>query len=252
MKMDAEIRRLTYVPRFGGSKPLSGAPTGIGSIIGDLPALFRKDEAAKHAAKAADVRLEARLIELERERAESERRHREALDAVHQKSVQERSIALSEQKERLEQEHSSSVQASIAAFEASQRRYFADAEAAVVRLALSIAGRVLHREAQMDPLLLRGAVRVALEDMQQSATCVLEVSAERADAWERWLSGAGMLAQVQIRSKEDAAPGHCRLEIGASTADLSVNAQLAEIEHGFFDLLQRRPSADASEAEPER
>jgi flagellar biosynthesis/type III secretory pathway protein FliH len=56
-----------------------------------------------------------------------------------------------------------------------------------------------------------------------------------------------MLAQVQIRSKEDAALGHCRLEIGASTADLSVNAQLAEIEHGFFDLLQSRPSANDGE-----
>ena len=63
---------------------------------------------------------------------------------------------------------------------------------------------------------------MALEDMQQSATCVLEVAAEKAEAWGGWLSGAGMLARVQIRTKEDAAPGHCRLEIGASTADLSV------------------------------
>jgi flagellar assembly protein FliH len=252
MKMDAEIRRLTYVPRFGGSKPMSGAPAGIGSIMGDLPALFRKDEAAKQTAKGADVRLEARLIELERERAESERRHREALDTAHQTAVEERAVALSEQKEKLEQEYASSIQASIAAFQESRRRYFVDAEAAVVRLALSIAGRVLHREAQTDPLLLRGAVRVALEDMQQSATCVLEVPAERAEAWGRWLSGAGMLAQVQIRRKEDVSPGHCRLEIGASTADLSVNVQLAEIEHGFFDLLQRRPAAGDGEAESER
>lgn len=250
--MDAEIRRLTYVPRFGGPKPMGGTPAGIGPILGDLPALFRKDEAARQTAKAADVRLEARLIELERERVESERRHREALDAAHQKAVEERALALSEQKESLEQGHANSVQESIAAFQEAQRRYFADAEAAVVRLALSIAGRVLHREAQMDPLLLRGAVRVALEDMQQSATCVLEVAAERVEAWERWLSGAGMLARVEIRSKEDAAPGHCRLGIGASTADLSVNAQLAEIERGFFDLLQSRPSAGDGEAESER
>jgi flagellar assembly protein FliH len=231
---------------------MGSTPAGIGSIIGDLPALFRKDEAGKHTAKAADVRLEARLIELERERVESERRHREALDAAYQKAMEERAVALNEQKEKLEQEHASSVQTSVAAFQESQRRYFVDAEAAVVRLALSIAGRVLHREAQMDPLLLRGAVRVALEDMQQSATCVLEVAAEKQEAWRRWLSGAGMLARVQIRSKEDAAPEHCLLEIGASTADLSVNTQLAEIERGFFDLLQNRPSAGDGEAESER
>jgi flagellar assembly protein FliH len=104
----------------------------------------------------------------------------------------------------------------------------------------------------MDPLLLRGAVRVALEDMQQSAICVLEVAAEKAEAWGGWLSGAGMLTRVQVRTKEDAAPGHCRLEIGASAADLSVDAQLAEIERGFFDLLQSRPMADDGEAMKKR
>jgi flagellar biosynthesis/type III secretory pathway protein FliH len=57
---------------------------------------------------------------------------------------------------------------------------------------------------------------------------------------------------VQIRGKDDAAPGHCRLEIGASTADLSVSTQLAEIERGFFDLLQSRPSAGDVEAKQER
>ena len=245
--MDAEIRRLTYVPRFTGSKSGSGTMPA-GSFIGTLPSFLRNDEPTKQHAKMTDVRLEARLIEIERERTESERHHREALAAAHQKVAEELAFALNEQKEKLEQEHASGVQTAVSAFQESQRQYFADAEAAVVRLALSIAGRVLHRETQMDPLLLRGAVRVALEDMQQSTICVLEVAAEKAEAWGGWLAGAGILARVQVRTKEDAAPGHCRLEIGASTADLSVAAQLAEIERGFFDLLQSRPTADDGEA----
>jgi flagellar assembly protein FliH len=250
--MDAQIRRLTYLPRFAGTKPGSAAPGGVASFLGDLPALFRKDELTKHTGKTADVRLEARLIELERERTEDERRYREAVAALHQKSAEELAVALKEQKERLEQESAGPVQAAIAAFEGAQTRYFAEAEAAVVRLALSIATRVLHREAQLDPLLLRGAVRVALEHAQQSVTCVLEVDAERAKAWERWLSADSTLARLQIRAKEDAAPGHCRLEIGASSADLSVNTQLAEIERGFFDLLQSRPPGRSGEGERER
>jgi flagellar assembly protein FliH len=245
--MDAEIRRLTYVPRFAGSKSVNGT-LPAGSFIGALPSLLRNDEPTKQHTKMTDVRLEARLIELERERTESERHHREALAAAHQKAAEELAIALNEQKEKMEQEHASAVHAALRAFQESQRRYFVDAEAAVVRLALGIAGRVLHREAQMDPLLLRGAVRVALEDMQQSTTCVLEVAPEKAEAWGRWLAGGGMLARVQVRTKEDAAPGHCRLEIGASAADLSVASQLAEIERGFFDLLQSRPTADDDEA----
>jgi flagellar assembly protein FliH len=250
--MDAEIRRLTYVPRLGGTSAGNGNLGGVASLLGDPPPLFCKDEFTKHTAKTADVRLETRLIELERERTEDERRHRETLAAVHQKAAEELAIALKEQKERLEQEYAGSVQAAVASFEEAQARYFAEAEAAVVRLALSIAARVLHREAQLDPLLLRGAVRVALENAQQSATYVLEVDAERAEAWERWLSGDGTMARVQVRTLGDAAPGHCRLEIGASSADLSVNAQLAEIERGFFDLLQSRPAMRSSQVEHER
>ena len=245
--MDAEIRRLTYVPRFAGSKSVTGTLPAE-PVIGHLPSLLRNDELTKQPATMTDVRLEARLIELERERTENERHHREALAAAHQKAAEELTIALNEQKERMEQEYASEVHAALSAFQESQRRYFIDAEAAVVRLALGIAGRVLHREAQMDPLLLRGAVRVALEDMQQSTTCVLEVAPEKAEVWGGWLGGAGMLARVQVRTKEDAAPGHCRLEIGASAADLSVASQLAEIERGFFDLLQSRPTADDDEA----
>jgi flagellar assembly protein FliH len=211
-----------------------------------------KEEALKQGAKMTDVRLQARVIELERERTESDRLHREALAAAHQTAAEELAIALQEQKERFDQEHAGSIQAAISAFQQSQQRYFAEAEAAVVRLALSIAGRVLHREAQMDPLLLRGAVRVALEDAQQAETCVLEVHPGKAEAWGRWLSDAGVLARVQIRAQDDAALGHCRLEIGASTADLSVTTQLAEIERGFFDLLQSRPPAGDVETKQER
>jgi flagellar assembly protein FliH len=252
MTMDAEIRRLTYVPRFNGTKAGNGTPGGLGSLLGELPPLFRKDEVAKNAAKGADVRLESRLIELERERSEDERRHRDALAAIHQKAAEELAIALKEQKDRLAQEDARSIQTAVDSFREAQDRYFEEAEAAVVRLALSIAARVLHREAQLDPLLLRGAVRVALENAQQSATCVLEVDAARAEAWEGWLSGDGTPARVQVRTREDAAAGHCRLEIGASSADLSVNAQLAEIERGFFDLLQSRPASRSGAGEREK
>jgi flagellar assembly protein FliH len=246
--MDAEIRRLTYVPRFGESKPGIGSVGGIGSLIGELPSLLRKDDVARHATKAVELRLEARVIELERERTEGERQHREALAAAHQKAAEELAIALFEQKERLEQEYADSVRAAVTAFKEGQKQYFTEAETTVVRLSLSIAARVLHREAQLDPLLLRGAVRVALEDVQHNTACVLEVAAEKAPAWERWLSGAGAQTRIQIRGREEATPGYCRLEIGASSADLSVDAQLSEIERGFFDLLQGRPIARAGEA----
>ncbi len=205
--MDAEIRKLTYVTRPGGVKPGGGLSGSTGISFGELPAFLRTGDVAKQPAKITDVRLEARIIELEREREEDERQHRETLAAAREQAAGERAAALHEQKERMSREYAGSFQTAIADFQQKQEKYFAEAEAAVVRLALNIAARVLHREAQLDPLLLRGPVRVALEDAQHGAACVLEVSANDMEAWRQWLAQAGTQAQVQVRGSEDARPG---------------------------------------------
>lgn len=238
--MDAEIRKLTYVARSKDAMTGSSLPGRLGVCFGELPPYLRKENHARPAAKISDIQLESQIIELERERAENERRHREALINVREKAAQELTAALGEQQERLSRESASAVQATVAAFHQRQNEYFAEAEAAVVRLALGVAARILHREAQLDPLMLRGPVRVALEDARRNAGCVLEVSETEVEKWRQWLGDAGTPCPIELRVKEDASPGHCRLEIGASAADLSVNAQLAEIERGFFDLLQSR------------
>jgi flagellar assembly protein FliH len=247
MEMDAKVRTLTYVQRFAGAKLDVGATTGMPSLISSPPKRSMSDEVTKHIGHTGiDVRLETRLIELERERAENERRHHEALAAQQQKAAEELAIALSEQKQKLEQQFADSIRSAVQVFEETKREYFAKADTSIVRLALGVAERVLNREAQLDPLLLRGPVRVALEEIQQNANCVLEVAADQAPAWERWFAAADNLPTVQVRAKEDAAAGYCRLEVGASSADLSVHAQLADIDRGFFDFLQSRaPVRDA-------
>src|ERR1700754_4367646 len=62
-------------------------------------------------------------------------------------------------------------------FRKERAKYFAQVEAEVVKLALAIAARVLHREASLDPLLLAGVVRVALEKGAEDSTVVLRVNA---------------------------------------------------------------------------
>lgn len=237
--MDAEITRLTYVQRYAGSKlwgGLSGAAES-GMLHGALP----KHEAARQLPNGANVRLEARIVELESERAEMQRKHREELAAAQQKATESLTTVLGEQRETLAREYAAKLAAALAAFQEEETRYFRAAESAVVRLALAVAARVLHREVQLDPLMLRGAVRVALEEAQQGTRCVLEVAHSEAEAWGKWLSTEAFGGSIEVRGREDVAPGRCRVEIGASTADLSVHAQLAEIERGFFDLLQSRP-----------
>ena len=74
-------------------------------------------------------------------------------------------------------------------FRRERARYFAGVEAEVVKLALAIAARVLHREAKLDPLLLTGVVRVALEKMAEDSATVLRVPASAIEMWREVFCG---------------------------------------------------------------
>lgn len=126
-------------------------------------------------------------------------------------------------------------------FAKERARYFAAVEGQVVKLALAIAARVLHREARMDPLLLSGAVRVALEKVDEESETRLRVPAKEAEAWSEELKREGNLAVIVV-GDEGMARGACVLETSVGTVDLGTEAQLGEIERGFFDLMQRRPA----------
>ena len=73
---------------------------------------------------------------------------------------------------RVEQERRAIAEA-IAAFRGEAGAYFRRVETELVRLAVAIARKVLHREAQLDPLLLAGVVRVALDQIQDGSQVVL-------------------------------------------------------------------------------
>jgi flagellar assembly protein FliH len=118
-------------------------------------------------------------------------------------------------------------------------RYFAAVEVEVVKLSLAIAARVLHREAKMEPLILSGAVRVALEQIQGNGEAILHVPEGDVNVWrERFhLSGAAL----RIVPDGQMQTGACLLETPVGTVNFGLEAQLEEIERGFFDLLQHRP-----------
>lgn len=137
-------------------------------------------------------------------------------------------------REQLERERLM-VTRSLQQFESEKKRYFAEVEAEVVRLSLAIAERVLHREVQMDPLLLAGAARVALEQVAEGDEAVLKVAAEQVQSWSEALSDAAEL--VSIRPDPAVEPGEAILQTRSGTVHLGIRAQLQEIERGFFALL---------------
>jgi flagellar biosynthesis/type III secretory pathway protein FliH len=126
-------------------------------------------------------------------------------------------------------------------FGAVRERYFVDVEQEVVKLALGIAERVLHREAQIDPLLLAGVVRVALEKMADRSGVVLRVAQADVEAWKPVFHAMEPTERPRVVEDARLQRGDCVLETKMGTVELGVSVQLKEIEKGFFDLLNHRP-----------
>ncbi len=134
----------------------------------------------------------------------------------------------------------------LASFSESKLHYFHQLEQEAVRLALAIAARVLRREAQMDPLLLTGAVRVALGQLSDSTAVRLRVPLQEQRMWEQALA---LIPERAMRPEVVGEPqmksGECRMETALGTADLSLWSQLKEIERGFFDRVGERGQESA-------
>ncbi len=125
-------------------------------------------------------------------------------------------------------------------FRRDRESYFAAVETSVVKLALAIAARVLHREVKLDPMLLQAVVKVALSKVMDGSGTVLRVPMEDAPAW-RELMRSEDASMVEVSGDSRLEVGECVLETSVGRVELGVEAQLEEIEKGFFDLLQQRP-----------
>lgn len=163
-----------------------------------------------------------------------------AVEAARAEGWREAEAALAQQLEQRVLAERQSVAQALDTFVSEKRRYFAGLEKEVVRLALAIAERVLHRETAMDPTLLAGAARVALEQVDQESAAVLLVSAGDLQQWQNALPAIGR--EVELRECADLARGECLLQTEAGSFELGSRAQLCEIERGFFELIGRTPA----------
>ena len=121
-------------------------------------------------------------------------------------------------------------------FTGERDRFLHAVEQEVVKLALAVAARILRREAQMDPLLLTGAVRVALGQLAGASEVRLRVPAAEADLWNETIALLPHLAmKPAVVAGEGMRLGDCVIESKVGTVDLGVRSQLGEIERGFFD-----------------
>ena len=134
----------------------------------------------------------------------------------------------------------------IANFEEARRHHLHEIEPEVVRLALAVAARILRREAQMDPLLLSGAVRVALGQLAASTRARLKVPSTDLHLWTEAIAlvpNPG--TRPEVTADEGMRLGDCVIQTELGSVDLGVRAQLNEIERGFFDRPGSRPEAQS-------
>lgn len=204
--------------------------------VGDANEVSMEECATEPHEAAGDTlrELEARLHAQARQHARDlEEMRAHTRDEVREELEKERRAAILREREALIR--------TCEGFAQERTRYFAAVEEEVVRLSLAIAARILHREVEMDPLLLKGAVRVALEKVQGAETAVLRVPEEQEGEWKMLLTEAHR-EDVTVVSDNRLQQGDCRLETTVGRVELGVKAQLEEIEKGFFDLLQKRPA----------
>jgi flagellar assembly protein FliH len=136
----------------------------------------------------------------------------------------------------------SQISVALRQFTAQRETYFERVEVDIVQLALSIARKILHRESQIDPLLLTGVVRVALEGLSRDTHVRLRANPDEVRFWRDYFTHAEDIRPTPDLIGDPAlSPGHCMLETDLGTTHISFETQLKEIEQGFLDLLGQRP-----------
>jgi flagellar assembly protein FliH len=231
-----------YQPAWGewtSAEPETGQEKSHASATED--GMHRPDEARLHA--EFDQRLTEetrRSFEAGREKGRQEGRQAE-------REAQAAALATAEER------RGAQAAELIESFSTERDRYLQAVEHEVVDLALAVAARILRREAQMDPLLLTGAVRVALGQLSASTQVRLRVPAAEL---EMWTASVALFPNLPVKptvlAGEGMRLGDCAIETELGSVDLGIRSQLGEIERGFFDRAGGRPASPrvpAQEAE---
>ena len=131
-------------------------------------------------------------------------------------------------------------------FAQERHNYYRRVEGEVVQLALAIARKILHREAQIDPQVLPAIVRVTLESLDAGTQVNLRVHPQDAPDWRHFFAcQMGEMPSPEVHEDAAMERGECRIETSVGATDLGLASQLKEIETGLLDLLAERPGIAA-------
>jgi flagellar assembly protein FliH len=133
-----------------------------------------------------------------------------------------------------------SFSAIVAELAGTRKKLRAEAESAAVQLAIEVARRVLHREVAADPEALLGLVKAAFQKCDARITERLRVSPQDAETIRENQVRLNFPPGLEIAADRNLPRGSAIFETSRGDLDVSVDTQLAEIERGLADVLQRR------------
>lgn len=214
------------------------APAAENPIVSLLyPEIGQAMLSPKEEDKCADEASEAKEVDAgpspEELQAMLTRARLEAKEEVEKRLAAEYEIKL--------QNHSVQIKQAVETFDSERKKYFAQVETEVVRLSLAIAAKILHREAQVDPAVVAALVRIAVERMNEGSKVTLRVPPAESNSWHKWMETSIREQRISVQDDAGLAKGVCIVETELGSADFSLEAQLKEVERGFFDLLALRP-----------
>jgi len=134
------------------------------------------------------------------------------------------------------------IAAAVSEFATQQTEYFVRVEVEVVQLALAIAAKILHREAQVDPMLVAALVKMTIDKMREGSTVTVRVGSGRGKRWKDYFAEKVCPIQIEVVEGAELSDHDCLLETELGVANFGLDTQLKEVERGFFDLLALRPA----------
>jgi flagellar assembly protein FliH len=109
----------------------------------------------------------------------------------------------------------------------------------LVHLAISIAARVIHREVAIDPDALAGLVKAAFTKVQSREINRVSMHPALESLVRKSLEQCGAAKNLELAPDPGLKPGEVFFETAQGILDASVETQLAEIERGLIDKLDR-------------
>lgn len=168
------------------------------------------------------------------------------VEARVQAALAEAELAWKAQVDARESARAAQMISAMESFAAERIAYFRRVEPELVQLSLAIARKILEREAELDPTLLSGLVRIALDRMGAGSAVRLRVPPAQLSGWQGSDGWKRSRYQLELAEDDTLQPGDCLVETDLGSANFGFAAQLKEIEAGLLGILAQRPAPSPS------